>query len=599
MGGCPTAVSCDDAGMCKGEVDTVVADHVSLSEGDVESVSPSLPPGEGVLEEQDLSDGSLTAPETEGPQAVDTDVSPQDTSVPDQPAPVEGMGTKDSTLSATALLDATRAGCDTLVFRLLCFLVAAVFVWLDLAVAGVVFFYLLVCLLFVVCDSSHPTLLPFLLSTTVPLKLYDSFDLFFPLWKIVPIGVAAILFHYLVYWRKKGPVRLGPTFPASVAVSAALLIGGVGVVSWSDYLKPLTLYYSLGLGLAMVGVYVLFSKDAQGQRQSLVSSLLLWGLFAVYMLVQNYIPNWDRFVSSGYRVLDCQMSNNVSTIMVICLPFSFHLCARGTNTHYALGVGSGLLMSFGLLISSSRSGMTLAGVIFPACTLVFMYVDRPHRYHHLCVLGVLLVLVVLARDSILSLIEGTLSTIEDADTDTEPRALMLKALLESIGDFWLFGHGIGYTGGYYYPKKGGMYWYHSAPVQVVGSMGVVGVVVYGYQIFVRTRLCVHEKGSLFAVACFGSYGFLVLMSCINPGIFCPLPYALILVLILTVLEQDTEARVDTCPCRGPGAGASKGEGNPAGGSISVSTDTHPISGSNDCAQTQIESESADPAQATV
>ncbi|GIQ86461.1 hypothetical protein KIPB_008319 [Kipferlia bialata] len=437
------------------------------------------------------------------------------------------------------VLKLLRTFADSFVFKCLCLVIGGVYVWLDMPVQGVTFFVILCSVLFILCDSAHPTLLPFLMISTVPLKEYDSWDEFLPLWKLAPTTLFSLVFHYTRYWKRKDKVTLGPTFKGLVAISFALCVGGIGVLTLAEYFNPLTLYYTLGLGVGMTGVYCLFTKDARGQRDSFVTSVVLWGLFPVYMLAQNYVPNWQRFVDGGYSILDIQMSNNASTILCITMPLCFYVASK----HFTIGVSSALLMTFGLVISSSRSGLVFACVMYPMCALVFMVVDRRHRVHHAVSLVLIIAVCFVYRAPLLSSLDRLIHSITDADIDGEIRALMVDILWETIGDYWLVGHGIGFTGLLYLPKDGGMYWYHNAAAQILGSMGVVGCICYTIEMVIRVWLCVIRKGSIFAVAVFGSYGFLTTMSMANPGIFCPIPYAMILVHMMAVLEQDTSPRV--------------------------------------------------------
>ena len=72
--------------------------------------------------------------------------------------------------------------------------------------------------------------------------------------------------------------------------------------------------------------------------------------------------------------------------------------------------------------------------------------------------------------------------------------------------------------------------------QIFGSMGLVGVLGYGYQ-FVTRFILVLKKRSAEAVTLGLSYLGLFLMSQVNPGEFCPMPYALVATLIFVLVES--------------------------------------------------------------
>jgi hypothetical protein len=69
-------------------------------------------------------------------------------------------------------------------------------------------------------------------------------------------------------------------------------------------------------------------------------------------------------------------------------------------------------------------------------------------------------------------------------------------------------------------------------------MGMVGVVAYLYNLFVRARIYKKRKNPL-NMTFLLSYGGLFLMSQVNPGEFCPVPYAMIAVILFIFMEKDT------------------------------------------------------------
>ena len=72
--------------------------------------------------------------------------------------------------------------------------------------------------------------------------------------------------------------------------------------------------------------------------------------------------------------------------------------------------------------------------------------------------------------------------------------------------------------------------------QIFGSMGVVGVLGYGYQLVTRFILVLRKRSAV-AITLGLSYFGLFLMSQVNPGEFCPLPYALVATLIFVIVES--------------------------------------------------------------
>ena len=85
---------------------------------------------------------------------------------------------------------------------------------------------------------------------------------------------------------------------------------------------------------------------------------------------------------------------------------------------------------------------------------------------------------------------------------------------------------------------GSMVFYHNAVVQVMGSMGLAGLAAYGLLLASRMRLALRGGEAGLVVGMF--YAGMLLVSMTNPGLFCPLPNALLTVLCFAVLEKYTD-----------------------------------------------------------
>jgi hypothetical protein len=106
----------------------------------------------------------------------------------------------------------------------------------------------------------------------------------------------------------------------------------------------------------------------------------------------------------------------------------------------------------------------------------------------------------------------------------------------------VFGVGIGYTGNEdaYNPVKGAMNWYHMWFAQVIGGLGVLGILAYGYQLVDRFIIFFKNR-SMVNLTFLLSYLGLLLMSQVNPGEFCPMPYAALAMTYFALMEKDTKS----------------------------------------------------------
>lgn len=433
------------------------------------------------------------------------------------------------------VLKYARRFCESIWFNLILFAYAALIVLVKGEVWGILSFALIISLLLVLCEDITVTTLPFLLACTFVLKCYNSFDTFIVFAPLGVIPIAAFLFHFIKY-RK--PYRIDQSFYGVCAVAFAITAGGAFFISPEDYLSGTSLFYIAGLGIAMVGTYLLMKsefveRDSYSIRERLFAVFFIAGLFGTFMIGAHYVENFQSIWEA--KTINIQWSNNLSTIMMFFLPIPFYY-ALSKNRFF---IFIGFLFYLAIVMTGSRGGLIMGGIELLLCCLFVMVHDKTLRYvaFALCAAG--LVFAALNLDSLLSVF--SFSGENALISEDEPR---FQTIFRAIDDFLanpLFGKGLGYTGNIdlYSPVKGAANWYHMMPFQIIGSLGLVGVAAYGYQFFGRCRL-VFKKPTLSSLTLGISYSGILLMSMVNPGEFCPVPYELLAVLLFIFLELPNE-----------------------------------------------------------
>ena len=433
------------------------------------------------------------------------------------------------------VLKQSRRFCESIWFSLLLFAYAALIVLVKGEVWGVLSFALIISLLLVLCEDITVTTLPFLLACTFVLKCYNSFNTFIVFAPLGVIPVGAFLYHFIKY-RK--PFKIGKSFFGVSAVAIAITAGGALFISPEDYFSGTSLFYIAGLGIGMVGTYLLMKsqfveRNSYSLRERLFAIFFIAGLFGTFMIGAHYVENFKALWEA--KTINIQWSNNLSTLMMFFLPIPFYYAL--TQNRFFIFVG--FLFYLAIVMTGSRGGLIMGGIEFALCCLYVSVYDKPLRYvtFLLCAAG--LVFLAMNADAILRVFSfsGSSSII----SEKEPRfQLMFRAVRDFLSNP-LFGRGLGYTGNidYYSPVKGAANWYHMMPFQIIGSLGLVGVAAYGYQFFGRVRL-IFKKPSPSAFALGLSYAGILLMSMVNPGEFCPVPYELLAVLLFIFLELPNE-----------------------------------------------------------
>ena len=457
-------------------------------------------------------------------------------------------------------LAAIRRVCVSTSFMWLEFLCGATFMLTGHAVASAVFFLVVISALLFICDDVLATTLPFLLLCISVLVCYDSFDTFIKFVWLAPLPLSALLFHFIRYAR---PFTVGDSLWGHVGVSVAVILGGMGTIGVSDYFSGSSVYYVTMLGVGLLGAYVLMRSQIRPRtdydvREKLMTVMLITGAFAclevAYLVCRvtlefslSFEQFDDHFLSATSRSQSIdpeaiplierilQPSNNLSTFLMILLPVTFYRTVR-KNVAYSL---TSLLFLAGLFFTKSRSGLLLGGIEFVICIIVFsLLIKRRALKYTFFALGVLLLLAG-------GIVIGRLLLDPSTPITGEVRYSLFLRSIEDFKGNPLFGQGLGSrSNADLYPgKTGTIIWYHMMIPQIIGSMGVVGVLAYGLQLFIRVRLAVKHL-SEYTVVFFMSYFGLFLMSQLNPGEFCPLPYGLIAVLLFIMIENEPEHRAN-------------------------------------------------------
>lgn len=389
-----------------------------------------------------------------------------------------------------------------------------------------------------------PAFLPILMISATVTRFYDCFDALIGYWWVLIVPACAIVFHIVRYRR---PLSVGRSFWGLCAVAVAVTLGGLGSLSLQEYFRPIALFYVIGLGAGMVVFYLLlrseWSSATEAQtgrdRHFFACTMYLWGLICAFMVFFNIAMQWDTVIEKNL-LPEIQWSNNVSTMMMFALPFPFYF-ARDRIGHLAAAYG----MYFAILCTGSRGGWVCGTAEFLVCVVYGVVVQkgRMRKIASVAVLAAFVTAIAVFHKPVFSTLgidryfrDGG----KDLISDDEARARLLVRSWEDFRSAPIFGRGLAYSGNadIYAPKKGAMHFYHMMIPQIIGSMGCVGIAAYGYQFIDRLRIA-FRRVNAYTFCLFLSYMGIFLMSQVNPGEFCPVPYQMVTVILFVLLECDT------------------------------------------------------------
>lgn len=409
---------------------------------------------------------------------------------------------------------------------------ACAFVFLHKEVEGALVFALLISVILVVCDDILPTTLPFLLIATFTTNCYDSFNQFIKLAVFAPIPVCALVYHFVFYHK---PMRFGDSVWGLCAVGFAITLGGVGNFSLLQYARGA--YYIVGLGFGTVGLYYLLKSEFSPQREYDIKErfsviMCLMGTLSVAMIFIGYIQHelgW-KFPHYIYGF----SPNNLATNLMFAMPFGLYLSRK--NRYFAL---FSVFIYIGLCMTGSRGGFLFGTAEFwVACAYWIMQGRKRILRLFLCI-GINILIFSALGTGFFTVIFARLRAIHSLKS--EVRFTMILQSFENFCRNPLIGTGIlddsiAYGG---FNKQGTMTWYHMYIPQIIGSMGMLGVVAYGYQLYGRVKL-VFKKPDAWSLCLGISYLGVLLMSQVNPGEFCPLPFGFLAVLLFIFQENRLE-----------------------------------------------------------
>ena len=439
-------------------------------------------------------------------------------------------------------------------FMILCLGGACIVVTMHIEVGGAVTFVLLECLLLIFCEDIFVTTLPFLLVCEFLCKMYDSFSTFIRFWPLGIALIAALVFHFVAY-RKK--IVFGKLFWGILAVSIATTLGGLfSKGSWVN-IDASGIFYIVGLGFGMLFIYVLLSSHIHTEKtydiaEKFAYIMMLAGIFAVFMVLQHYMTLVSRVVRDPMSIINdpkffyVQWKNNISTFLMIFMPFPFYLSFKKTHHsstfhRYWMGV----MMFVALLLIQSRGGMLFGTIEFVICIVTIIFIDKQSRRKNLIAM---FAMVLIAAVFLLSASDLISVYMQKLNVDSsEVRWKLYKDAWENFKHHPIFGVGLCYSGNQaatWVPKTGAINWYQNSILQVLASFGIVGAIAYGYQLFCRARVLLRVR-TKFNYTVFLSYFGLGMMSLVNPGLFSPIPYLFILTMMFVVVEKKNEEVLDT------------------------------------------------------
>lgn len=360
----------------------------------------------------------------------------------------------------------------------------------------------------------------------------------------IPV-VIAFAFHFIVY-RK--PIRFGVSARGNFAVAIAILLGGFGVLSFSDLMSAEGIYHYVMCSAGLFLLYIIFYSNLRTRKRYDIYEHFLWCLFyiglacsvMVLFYFADYFLSTEKFRAQDYMEI-LYARNSVAPLLTMALPAPFCFAKKKTGVLSRIfAFLMGLVFYLSLMLTCARTAFVFGTLLFLVCIVYFCYGRKDIVLKVVCLAFLAIAAAVAVRyfgEELWKVVKARLS---DGKL-ISPEEARYKLFFRSLEDFMrlpLFGIGLVSTvnedicGA----TEGSLLWYHMYFPQIFGSMGLTGMAAFVYQGIIRLRLCLYRpvlKTVGIALSLLG----LFLYSQTDPGEFIPIPFGIMAILMFALLDR--------------------------------------------------------------
>ena len=416
------------------------------------------------------------------------------------------------------------------------------FTWMTgNSLLGMTLLILIACVVLIINEDIMPVLpcLMYIIFTASSSYILNDDKIWPVMITLAILLVGAFISHLISYPIKFKCHKM--TFPL-IAISIALFAGGIGFLNFEQYMSGII--FIISLGPCMLILYYLirsYTRPPEGVdfKKYICYIMLVLGLLVLAQMLTHFIRS-DKSFTELLRVdiinLVWGNRNGIATLLAIVVPCCFYLGFY--DKHFAwLFYSLGLIFAAFIFVTFCRSGMLAICITMPIL-LIYSFAKGANRSQLLisiCVLTILLSIGVLLKKE---LVIDIIRHISDINFTTSGRSNLYEEALVSFLKNPVFGVGIGYRG----TNLAGLpeiciYWFHCTLLQVVASMGVIGIVAYAYFYFVRGKIMFNNLKRFNITLSLGIIAFEI-QSLMDAGSFIPFPYLLIIIVLTAMIEHN-------------------------------------------------------------
>lgn len=387
------------------------------------------------------------------------------------------------------------------------------------------------------CRDVMPCFLAMAIISMTPLSRYGEVGYFIPnIFYVLVAIVPAIIARMFLFPPK---FSLGRFFFPTLAIAISILIGGLLYTNLESYIAMPALYYTLALSVGMLFVYLILQSDIPKNKtrvaEYFAKMMVGIGIMGIAMIISFYIKNND-LIENNFNVFNgmLQWGNNLSNNLLLSMPFAFYLATKGKNSVFYFTIG--VLQYIAMVLSLSRGGMVFGTMVFPFVLIITFILAKKERMNLIISFIMICGLIYLAFQLWVEPLFGNLFGLVKISGD-ESRVKLYLLAWENFLKYPIFGTGLAFKGNsFYFPQPMAMYWYHSTIFQILGSLGIAGVLAYGYQALIRFLSLIKVKSKFNLFTMLSLLGFAA-YSMVNVGYFVPFPFVAMVLHMFIVVDR--------------------------------------------------------------
>lgn len=349
---------------------------------------------------------------------------------------------------------------------------------------------------------------------------------FAPLLALVVVLFAGIIFNLIRFrrgrenWEFMHPTKIKGFHCTLIALIIPFALGGAG----SPYEHPLAVVAALALIIVMALGYTFFmatnrdSEDKANLPQYLnkilfVSGILISLQFIVYFAKMGDLETIKQAILQKDINLGWAGKNNVAPTLAMCIPAGFYFSLKKSKLSPVFVLVS--LFEYALLMFTGSRGTILFTTLAIPAMIIYTAVKTENKVAFgitVCTaFAVAVFLVAYFGEFMTGIIQNIIGRGLDSAGRTDG---LYPEAFETFKNWPIFGAGWDYKLGEFAGDSYTPYWYHSTALQVLATMGIVGVITFVFFYFWRYRtLLFYRKNPayvalLLSLALFDAYGMI-------------------------------------------------------------------------------------------